>query len=298
MAKFAKAHGLSNPKAKKLLEGVLSYTLHKPRQRKFPTIPVMAFFIDQQWVMVLMDVQKLAKWNQGHRCITTVVDVLSKYTWTVPLKKQERDSHGESLARPFKTNQPSKVQSDDGTEFFNSNVKAFFKQHHVNHFSIQGDTNAANAEYMIKTLKTKLYLYFTAANTLKYLYALPKTVNQYNHNIHSSIKEKPANVIPENERLIWNRLYGKLLSKVSIPKLKVGDKVHLKKIYIYRVVEKGYLPGWKEEVFLVVKIHTVRPVGTYTLTERNGSPIKGTFYKQDVQKGWCPMMLYFVSIKY
>lgn len=140
-------------------------------------------------------------------------------------KKQERDSHGESLARPFETSQPSKVQSDDGTE---SNVKAFFKEHHVNHFSIQGDTKAANAEYIIKTLKTKLYLYFSAANTLKYLYALPKTVNQYNHTIHSSIKEKPANVIPENERLIWNRLYGKLLSKVSIPKLKVGDKVRLK----------------------------------------------------------------------
>lgn len=90
VAKFAKAHGLSNPKAKKLFEGVLSYTLHKPRRRKFPTIPVMAFFIDQQWAMDLMDVQKLAKWNQGHRCIITVVDVLSKYTWTVPLKKNNK----------------------------------------------------------------------------------------------------------------------------------------------------------------------------------------------------------------
>lgn len=107
VAKFAKAHGLSNPKAKKLLEGVLSYTLRKRRRRKFPTIPVMAFFIDQQWVMDLMDVQKLGKWNQGHRYILTVVDVLSKYAWTVPLKKQDRDSHGESLARPLETSLPS-----------------------------------------------------------------------------------------------------------------------------------------------------------------------------------------------
>lgn len=109
VAKFAKAHGLSNPKAKKLLEGVLSYTLRKRRRRKFPTIPVMAFFIDQQWVMDLMDVQKLGKWNQGHRYILTVVDVLSKYAWTVPLKKQDRDGHGESLARPLETSQPSKA---------------------------------------------------------------------------------------------------------------------------------------------------------------------------------------------
>ena len=109
VAKFAKALGLSNPKAKKLLEGVLSYTLRKRRRRKFPTIPVMAFFIDQQWVMDLMEVQKLGKWNQGHRYILTVVDVLSKYAWTVPLKKQDRDSHGESLARPLETSQPSKA---------------------------------------------------------------------------------------------------------------------------------------------------------------------------------------------
>lgn len=89
------------------MEGVLSYTLRKRRRRKFPTIPVMAFFIDQQWVMDLMDVQKLGKWNQGHRYILTVVDVLSKYAWIVPLKKQDRDSHGESLARPLETSQRS-----------------------------------------------------------------------------------------------------------------------------------------------------------------------------------------------
>lgn len=178
--------------------------------------------------------------------------------------------------------QPERVQSDDGTEFFNSKVKAFFKEHHVNHFSTEGDAKAAKAESIIKTLKTKLYRYFTAANTLKYLYALPKIVNQYNHTIHSRIKEKPANVTTENERLIWNRLYGKRLSKVSIPKLKVGDKVRLNKKH--RVFEKGYLPGWTEEVFLVVKIDTVRPVVTYKLTEWDGSPIKGTFYKRDVQK--------------
>lgn len=112
-----------------------------------------------------------------------------------------------------------------------------------------------------------MYRYFTADNTLKYLDAFPKIVNQYNHTIHSSIKEKPANVTPENERLIWNRLYGKRLNKVFIPKLKVGDEVRLNKKH--RVFEKGYLPGWTEEVSLVVQIHTVRPVVTYKLTEWN-----------------------------
>ena len=65
MAKFAKAHGLAQSKARQVLETLLTYTLHKPRRRHFPTLPVIAFKVDQQWMMDLMDVQKLAKWNKG-----------------------------------------------------------------------------------------------------------------------------------------------------------------------------------------------------------------------------------------
>ena len=88
VAKFAKAHGLPLSKAKQLLQGLLSYTLHKPRRRKFPTLPVMVFRRDQQWAMDLMDVQNLAKWNKGHRYILTVVDFLSKYAWAIPIKNK------------------------------------------------------------------------------------------------------------------------------------------------------------------------------------------------------------------
>ena len=107
-------------------------------------------------------------------------------------------------------------------------------------------------------------------------------MEQYNHTVHSSIQEKPAHVTPENEYLIWNRLYRKRLRKRARPKLRVGDKVQLNEKQ--RVFDKGYLPGWTEEVFLVQGIASTRPVVTYTLTEWNEKPIKGTFYEQDVQK--------------
>ena len=44
------------------------------------------------------------------------------------------------------------------------------------------------------------------------------------------------------------------------------------------------MPGWTEEVFLVKQIYTTKPVVTYKLTEWDGTPIKGTFYQEDVQK--------------
>ena len=87
---------------------------------------------------------------------------------------------------------------------------------------------------------------------------------------------------PENEYQIWKQLCQKRVRQKAIPKLRVGDKVRLNKKH--RVFEKGYLPGWTEEVFLFRGIASTRPVATYTLTEWNGTPIKGTFYEQDVQK--------------
>ena len=53
VAKFAKAHGLTLSKSQQVLESMLINTLQKPRRRKFPTLPVMAFAVDQQWVMDL-----------------------------------------------------------------------------------------------------------------------------------------------------------------------------------------------------------------------------------------------------
>ena len=43
VTKFPKAHGLTQSKARQVLETFLSCTLHKPRHRHFPTLPVMAF---------------------------------------------------------------------------------------------------------------------------------------------------------------------------------------------------------------------------------------------------------------
>ena len=63
----------------------------------------MVFKVDQQWVMDLMDVQNLAKLKKGHRYILTVVDVLSKYAWAIPIKKQNRCGDGSSVTDVMET---------------------------------------------------------------------------------------------------------------------------------------------------------------------------------------------------
>ena len=45
---------------------------------------------------------------------------------------------------------------------------------------------------------------------------------------------------------------------------------------IHRTFEKGYLPGWTEEVFVVHRV-VPGPVPTYKIHEWDDTPVQGTF---------------------
>ena len=230
-----------------------------------------------------MEVQPLAKYNRGIRYLLTVLDVLPKYAWVQSLKAKT----GVALAKAFNKilkqgRQPNRLQTDRGTEFYNRTFQRWVKDRGMDHFSTEGDAKAAVVERFNRTLKERLYRYFTAANTLRLVDALPQLVQGYNATRHRSIEMAPRDVTWENEEAVWKRLYEKRLkAKRPPPKFKVGDRVRLNKIH--RTFEKGYLPGWTEEVFVVHRV-TPGPVPTYKFREWDDTPVKGTFYDADLQK--------------
>ena len=86
-------------------------------------------------------------------------------------------------------------------------MQAFFKKQGVNHFSTHGDPHGSVVERWNRTLKTNMFRYFTAHNTLNYIDVLPALEKTYNHTFHNSIQEKPVNVNESNQIDIWYRLY-------------------------------------------------------------------------------------------
>ena len=278
--RFAKTWKISNKRAQNLLRKDLAYTLHRPRRRKgFPTLPIQVMSRDEQWQADLIETQNIAKENKGIRYLLTVIDILSKYAWVQPLK----DKKGPTVVKAFdqilkEGRQPLKLQTDKGKEFYNKEMTVWLKKNNIHHFSTGGDAKAAVVERFNRTLKERLYRYFTAANTLKFTDVLPELVKGYNASEHSSIKMAPKEVTLKNEKQVWKTLYGKP-PKIRKPTLKKGDKVRLNKIH--RPFAKGYLPGWTEEVFLVEK---VKPFPAYKITEWDGTPVDGTFYEEDLQK--------------
>ena len=108
---------------------------------------------------------------------------------------------------------------------------------------------------------------------------LQALVKSYNRSYHRSIKMAPEQVTEANSRQVYANLYKN--KKVNKPTLKVGDHVRLnKKFHLFK---KGYLPSWTEEVF-VIRDSIPGPVPTYKVEEWDRTPLKGTFYIQDLQK--------------
>ena len=62
---------------------------------------------------------------------------------------------------------------------------------------------------------------------------------------------------------------------------KEGDKVRLS--IIKNKFDKGYFRKWTEELFVIDTIKLSDPI-TYTVKSLNGEKVKGTFYKEQLQK--------------
>lgn len=275
--------GVSAPKIKQWLSHQDTYTLHKPIRKKFPRRQTIVSSIDAQWQCDLIVLNGLKKYNDGYVYLLTCIDVLSKYAWVLPLKTKT----GETLVKAFQEifaggRKPDRLQTDKGSEFRNRAFQAYLKKEGVAFFVTENDDiKAAIVERFNRTLKEKLWRYFTKVNKLRYVEILSQIVEGYNNSYHRSIKRAPNQVTIANENEVWHTLYGAKNIDYQLSKFKAGDRVRISKNR--RVFEKGYLPSWSEELFHVSQVKKTQPP-TYVIKDDLGEELEGTFYEQELQK--------------
>ena len=259
------------------------YTLHKPVRHRFPRRRTIVSGLKEQYQCDLIDVQKLKKDNDGYGFILTCIDVFSKMAYARPIKNKTSTSVISALKSIFEEGgQPKKLQTDKGSEFFNKPVQKYLREIGVSHFSTQNETiKAAIVERWNRTLKERLWRYFTHANNARYLEVLPNVVHSYNTSWHRSIKRRPVDVKIENQEEVWQTLYGtpRKLSQQLV--LKPGDRVRITKAR--GVFKKGYLPSWSEELFTVSRPLRTTP-RTYIIKDDHGEELVGSFYPQELQQ--------------
>ena len=263
---------------------MLAEELHKPVKRKFRKRRVLVSGIDKIWAADLADMTAFKDYNDGYTFLLLVIDTFSKYGWIIPLKNKK----GETMVKAFKTifeegRTPGKLWTDKGTEFYNKNMNDLRKLYDIELYSTENEEKSSIAERWIRTMKEKMFKYFTDNNTYKYIDVLPDLVEDYNNTVHSSTKLTPVEASKKkNELTVWRNLYPDRYKTSRLnPKFSVGDEVRITKKK--KVFEKGYTTRWTEEIFTIREIRETNPI-TYKLEDLQGEEIKGTFYEPELQK--------------
>ena len=97
--------------------------LHAPARRNFSRRRV--------------EMRPYARFNKGYNYILTVIDVLSKYAWALPLKSKNGSDVAAALSKIFREDEryPRNLQTDQGKEFYNTTVqKKIVKRYNINHY--------------------------------------------------------------------------------------------------------------------------------------------------------------------
>lgn len=272
---------LSRSVVKAWLKEQDTYTLHRPARRRFPRNRVIVGGVDSQWQADLVDMASLSKANDGYRYLLTCIDVLSKYAWVVPL----RTKTGANLIEAFKTifatgRRPKQLQTDEGTEFLNKAFQQFLAREKVHFFHTWNETKASVVERFNRTFKGRMYKYFTAKNTRRYIDVVDALVDGYNRAYHRSIRRAPNSVTTRNQKEVRDTLYGAPRPTSRGFTYQAGDLVRISKVK--GRFEKSYLPNWSTELFRVTRRHGRSPP-VYTLEDLNGEPLEGTFYAYELQ---------------
>lgn len=261
----------------------LAKELHKKVVRKFPRRRVIVNGKDDIWGADLVDMQEWEDQNDGYKYLLTVIDCFTKYAWALPLKDKSAKSVTKAFETIFKEGRiPEKLWVDEGKEFYNKTLQAMLKKHNIETYSTYGEHKSAIIERFNRTLKTIMYTHFTSNNDRHWVNMLQDLLTDYNTTVHRTIKMTPVEASEEkNEYKVLKNVAKSRKVEATKPKLEIGDWVRISRIK--GTFEKGYIRNWSHEIFKVTEVLNTKPI-TYKINEYDGTPIKGSFYEQELQK--------------
>lgn len=275
------------------LESQDAYTLHRPLRRKFPRLHYNVTNIDDVWEADLIELRNLKSYNDGYSYLLVIIDVLSKFVWVEPIKDKTSASVKDAFQRVLARSEgrvPVYLQTDKGKEFIGRTLQTFLKENDIRFRVVRNpDVKVAIVERFNRTLKERMWRYFTHKNTRRYFDVLQDIVRAYNHTRHSSTRMQPATVTRENARIARENITrrwpkGKVSSEKRGRKVKfrVGDFVRISSAKA--AFEKGYEARWSEEIFRIHRVLVWRKPPVYELADLAGEVVDGIFYEQELAR--------------
>ena len=139
----------------------------------------------------------------------------------------------------------------------------------------------------IRTLRTALRRWWHSNNTFKWVEAVRRLTNTYNHTVSRTHKEKPVAVLIDKEAALraYKRLVGfgrqKPPVQVNVDKrIKEGSIVRISRLRGTFEKESTYLGLWSRDLYRVVRIYKNRPRIVYRLESITGAAVRGKNHLQ------------------
>ena len=280
-------YSISKYKIRKWLQNQEPYSVQRPVKRPMKRTNIIVAGIDDQWSADLMDMVTFSKYNDGYNYILVVIDVFSKYLWVRKLKDKKGSSVASAFEDIFKERSPRRIRTDKGQEFGSRLVQAVFKKKGIKHFYALNEVKASVSERVLKTIKVKIYRYFTYKQTYRYIDKLESFADGYNNTIHSTIDMAPTAVTKANEETA--RLSTYFSSHLPFKPVKhlqfrfrIGDKVRI--THLRNIFSREYDEKWTGEIFTIFKRFWRKQTPIYRIKDYNGMEITGSFYQAEIQK--------------
>lgn len=293
-ATVAKHFGISKATAKKWLEELDGYTLHREYKQPKYYNPYFVHGRREQVQADLIDVSKIAGQNDGVRFLLVLIDIFTKKVWVYPLERKTQGQMKEALTRWLASLRvrPAKLVTDQGTEFTNRPVQQLLRANHIGWQAALGTLKAAVAERVNKTLQILIYKHLSARETTRYVDVLQQLVRTYNTRPHRTLEgmtpeeaDRPRN--EERVQAIFHDRYYKigLRRRHSLP-LKVGDMVRIKtEAKKITSSSRAYAEQFHGEYFTIARINRTLPIAMYHLRSMDTREmIRGGFYANELQR--------------
>ena len=265
------------------------YSLLKPARNNFKRNRVLVSFLNEEFQADLLDVSNLSGSNKNTKFLLTVIDVLSKYAYAIPLKRKTAYAVSCAFDKIFNERVPAMVHTDDGNEF-KGNVKALFDKYDVLHvISNDAKIKCSIVERFNKTLRLKIARYLRHTGKRTYIDVLDGLLDAYNHTVHSSTKMRPVDVTIETQQQAFDNLYeGKSYREMLLEayhkraKLNVGDFVRLR--IVKKTFGRGYQDNWSEQLYRVSHVYRTGAKPMFKIKTASHEELTRKYYQDDLQK--------------
>ena len=239
---------------KDLTKNFIDEIYSTPPGTNYPTNKIVYNFVDEIWSIDLADmVDYKVSNNKGFRYIFIIFDNFSKYLWAIPLKNKYNQTITDELSNILTKSErkPLKLESDRGTEFYNSIFQNFLKLKNIQHYSRFTDKGPSIAERVRRTVRSLLKKHVFEKGRADWLSELSSVTKQYNNTIYSSIKLTPNQASKKsNERKVYSNLPDK--REKQTPKYKLGQLVRTADFK--RVFSKGDSTNYSFKLYTITEV--------------------------------------------